>query len=124
MKRRSKSFVCPHCKSHDVAYFGYPQKSTGCRIIITIGKIIFAIIIAFVIINLIESLQLIPIVVEDTIAYQYVIKDNFLEDFPAPLIILGALIYLSVKVIQHSVESQIEVYAICKECGTHWTIDD
>ena len=74
--------------------------------------------------DLIESLQLVPIIIKDTIAYQYVIADSFLKNFPAPLIILVALIYLSVKIMQHSIESQIEVYAICKECGTHWTIDD
>ena len=123
MKQKSKSFTCPHCQSTNVIHHIYHQKSTACRIILAIFNAILLTLAVIIVVHDISSLQSGPILVGDTIVYQYSLSDtSILKNFPLEIVNMILVLYLTIYITHICIKAQLEVFLICKDCGEHWTI--
>lgn len=131
----SKSAVqCPECQCSDVVVVSNPHKSATCRIISTVLTASLILILVIIAVEIINALRIVTLVNPNTgeIAYKYLFAGDsqdvpfgsFIEALPIGLLIINVLAIITVKIIQHILESYTNTQIICKECGYTRTLND
>ncbi len=125
---------CPECQCNDVAVVSNSHKSSTCRIISTVLTATLILILVIMAIQIIDALRIVTLVNPNTgeIAYKYLFEGDsrnvpfgsFIENLPIGLLIINVLAIITVKIIQHILESYTNTQIICKQCGYTWTLND
>ena len=100
-----KPITCPRCGSRELAFVTEYHKATCSRIFSTILFIIFCAFGIFIIPEFLSE----PFTFNDPEAVFVFVSAG-----------LGAL---TLKIIQHSIESKTHVQAICRDCGRLWLLN-
>lgn len=125
---------CPECQKHDIVILSNQHKSPTCRIICTILTATLILLLVISVIEVIDAIRIITLVNQTTgeITYKYLFASNsrnmslgsFVGTLPTVLIIINVLAIITVKIIQHILESYTDTQAFCKECGHSWMLED
>ena len=131
---KKSEIQCPECQCNNVVVSSNQHKSATCRIISTVLTATLILILVIMAIQIVNAIRIVPITNPETgeIAYRYLFADDsqnmplgfFIETLPIWLRIINVLAIITVKIIQHILESYTDTQIICKECGYTWTLKD
>ena len=131
---KKKPIQCPECQNNEIITLPASHKSPACKIISTILTATLILIIIAYIICILNNLRIVTYTNPETgdMIHRYLFESNknnspfgdFIATFPNILLVINILSLITVKIIQHILESYIDSKFVCKECGYTWTQTD